>query len=70
MHASHSAESVRMTVSVTEASAILGISRSLAYELIAKRELPSIRFGRRVLVPVSALERLVGSTTSADQALV
>jgi hypothetical protein len=40
MHASHSAESVRMTVSVTEASAILGISRSLAYELIAKRELP------------------------------
>ena len=57
---SHRSESLpRMLVSVTEASRALGVSRSFAYELVAAGVLKSIRLGRRVLVPVSALEDLI-----------
>jgi Helix-turn-helix domain len=38
---------------------MLGISRALAYQLV-RGELPSIRLGRRVVVPRAALLRLVG----------
>ena len=49
----------RLTLSVDEAAALLGISRALAYELVARRELPSLRLGRRIVVPRRALEQLV-----------
>jgi excisionase family DNA binding protein len=42
----------RLVVSVPEAARLLGISRTHAYELIARGELPSIRLGRRILVPL------------------
>ena len=41
----------RLTLSVTEAAGLLGISRAFAYVLVARGELPSLRFGRRVVVP-------------------
>lgn len=46
----------RLALSVEEAGALLGISRDLAYDLVARRELPSVRLGRRVVVPRRALE--------------
>ena len=49
----------RLVLSVTEAAELLGISRTHAYELVTRGELPSIRLGRRVLVPLRPLERLV-----------
>ena len=49
----------RLTLSVEEAGRLLGISRALAYELVARGELPSLRLGRRIVVPRRALERLV-----------
>jgi excisionase family DNA binding protein len=52
----------RMTLSVTEAAKRLGISRAFAYELVVRGELPCLRFGRRVVVPRKALERLVNAT--------
>ena len=54
-------EARRWTVTVTEAANLLGISRSLAYELVARRELPSIRLGRRLVIPVEQLERFVAT---------
>jgi excisionase family DNA binding protein len=39
-----------------EAGEVLGISRSLAYELVRRGEIPSLRLGRRIVVPVHALE--------------
>jgi excisionase family DNA binding protein len=61
----------RLTLTVEEAAALLGISRAFAYEAVRRGEIPSIRIGRRVLVPKVALERLVGSAetpeTSADE---
>ncbi len=61
--------------SVEEAAKILGIGRSAAYQAVRTGEIPSIRIGRRLLVPVQALEQLLltakPSTTemqiSADQ---
>jgi excisionase family DNA binding protein len=58
----------RFTYSVTEAAAVLGISRTLAYELVARGELPHVRFGRRVLVPRKALMGLVERASIGEEA--
>lgn len=57
---------IRLTVSVTEAARLLGVSRALAYELIARGELPALRLGRRLVVPYRALERLVERAEAGD----
>ena len=48
-----------LAVSVAVAATLLGISRSHAYELAASGELPCIRLGRRVLVPMEEITRLL-----------
>jgi excisionase family DNA binding protein len=48
-------------VSVREVARVLSISRSYAYELVARKELPSARIGRRIVVPLSALRSIVAS---------
>lgn len=53
---------LRMTISVEEAAELLGISRWLAYEQVQRGELPVIRIGRRLRVPVRPLLELVGMT--------
>jgi excisionase family DNA binding protein len=60
------ASTERFTYSVTEAAEVLGISRTLAYELVARGELPHVRFGRRVLVPRRALAQLVEGVDGAS----
>ncbi|MGI8758451.1 MAG: helix-turn-helix domain-containing protein [Acidimicrobiales bacterium] len=49
----------RLTLTVEEAAQLLGISRALGYELVARGELPSIRLGRRIVVPRRALDALL-----------
>lgn len=49
----------RLTLTVEEAASALGISRSFAYEAIAKGEIPCIRIGKRILVPKIALENML-----------
>ena len=48
-----------LTLSVVEAARLLGISRNLCYEAIRTGEIPSLRIGKRVLVPRRALEELL-----------
>lgn len=50
----------RLAVSVAEAASLLGISRSFAYELARRGELPAVRLGRRLVVPVIGLEAMMG----------
>lgn len=50
----------RFAISILEAAKVLGISRSYAYQMAATGELPTLRLGRRILVPVAALRELVG----------
>jgi Helix-turn-helix domain len=50
----------RKVVTLTEAAVILRIiSRGSAYEAAKRREIPTIRIGRRLLVPAKALERML-----------
>jgi len=57
----------RLTVTVEEAAHLLGISRGLAYEMARAGKLPTIRFGRRLLVPRRALNRLLEQCESAPK---
>jgi len=50
----------RPTLSVEEAAQALGISRGSAYEAARRGDFPTIRIGRRLLVPTAALRRLLG----------
>lgn len=47
------------TVDVREAAVILGISRNRAWKSVVDGTIPTLRFGRRVRVPVAALERML-----------
>ncbi len=49
-----------LTLTVDEAAALLGVSRSTAYDLVDTDELPTVRLRRRILVPTSALADLLG----------
>ena len=49
----------RLTLTVEEAAQLIGISRGLAYEMARCGKLPVVRFGRRLLVPRRALERML-----------
>ena len=53
-------------LTVTEAAHLLRISRGLAYEMVKDGRLPSLRLGRRILVPRSALERILAEA-AGDQ---
>jgi excisionase family DNA binding protein len=45
---------------------MLGISKDLAYDLIARGDLPSVRFGRRVVVPTKPLLTLLNGALVSD----
>ncbi len=49
----------RLVYTVEEAAALLAISRSFAYEAVQRGEIPSMRIGKRILVPKAALERFL-----------
>ena len=57
----------RLVLSVAEAGARLGLSRAFAYELVARGELPVVRFGRRIVVPKVALLELLSGAHWADR---
>ncbi len=55
----------RRVVTVNEAALMLRISRGSAYEAVRRNEIPTIRIGRRLLVPLAALERMLAGNTAA-----
>lgn len=44
---------------VTEVAALLGIGRGSAYQAVREGTIPSLRIGRRLVIPAAALERLL-----------
>ena len=52
----------RLTLSVAEAAEL---SRTTAYELAHSGELPTVRLGRRILVPVNQLADVLGTDVDA-----
>ncbi|WP_395243381.1 helix-turn-helix domain-containing protein [Agromyces sp. MMS24-K17] len=53
----------RLTISVEEAGEALGIGRTAAYAAARGGELPTVRLGRRLLVPTTALLALLDAST-------
>jgi len=57
-----------LTVTVVEAARLLGISRETAYDLVRRGAIPSIRLGRRILVPKKALDELLSRAKVSEAA--
>jgi len=55
----------RLTWTVEEAAAVLGVSRAFAYDAVRRGEIPAIKIGRRILVPRSGLSQLLESSGSS-----
>ena len=47
----------KLLLKPSEVAQILCIGRSLIYELIARKEIPSIRLGRCIRIPSESLQR-------------
>ena len=54
----------RLTISVPEMAKKLGISRSIAYELVKSRNFPALRIGKRFIIPVAELEKWLSESAS------
>ncbi|WP_341250703.1 helix-turn-helix domain-containing protein [Euzebya pacifica] len=50
----------RATITVPEAGVLLGIGKGLAYDAARAGDIPTIRIGRRLLVPTHHLLRQLG----------
>jgi excisionase family DNA binding protein len=55
-----------MTMTVEQAGRLLGISRGAAYRAASCGQIPTIRLGRRLLVPTARLHQLLGITVTDD----
>lgn len=56
------------TITVEQAGRICGLARATAYEAVYRSEIPSLRIGRRILVPVHELLRMLGIDPDSAQA--
>ena len=57
----------RLLLRPEEAATAIGISRAKCYELLSRGELPSVRIGSSIRVPVEALRRWIESQLSDRQ---
>ena len=52
-------QSVQTLIRVEDAAQRLGVGRTIVYRLISSGELPSVRIGRRRLIPVESIASYV-----------
>jgi hypothetical protein len=57
---------IEPVVSVERAGTLLGIGRSCAYNAVKAGEIPSIRLGKRLVVPTAGLLRLLEMAPAED----
>lgn len=48
------------TIPVEQAGRILGLAKSTTYDAVYRGDIPSLRIGRRIMVPVHELLRMLG----------
>lgn len=56
----------RMTRTVEEAAPLLGVGRASVYKLIKSGELRSVRVGRKMLIPLSAIDAFLNGTSTGE----
>jgi len=52
-------DETRQTITVEQAALILGISRGLAYQMAREKRIPTLKFGKRLVVPKWAIQHLL-----------
>jgi excisionase family DNA binding protein len=59
-----------LTIGVTEAAKLLGIPQSSMYPILRRKAIPSIRVGKRWLIPKGAIEEMINKSrgSNADEA--
>ncbi len=62
-HETHS--SAKLLLTVEEAAEMLSVCRSVLYQLVLTKQIPSIKIGRARRVPVTALERYISEQLAA-----
>ena len=55
----------RLAVTPREAFELLSIGRDTGYEAIRRGEIPSVKIGRRILVPIAGLEKMLADASKA-----
>jgi excisionase family DNA binding protein len=55
------AQDTKRVFTVDEVAVELRISRATAYEMVRTGKIPSIKLGKRILIPVSELEKLLST---------
>jgi excisionase family DNA binding protein len=59
---------VNRVLTLSETAAVLRISRGSAYEAARRGEIPTIQIGRRLLVPLEALEKMLSGSQEGERA--
>lgn len=59
-----------LVVSVADAGVLLGVSRALAYELVRRGVIPSVRLGRRIVVPRCRLMAMLEAGSQPAELMV
>lgn len=59
--------SKRLTMTIPEAAEKLGIGRNQGYEAARNGQIPTIKIGKRLLVPVTALENKLANAGASDR---
>ncbi len=54
----------RKTYNIEEAGRMLGVGRNQAYEAAKSGQIPTIKIGKRMLVPKAALDRMLAGETA------
>ena len=52
-------ENTKLVMTVPEAGERLGVCRVHAYKLVKLGQIPTIKLGRRIVVPIAALEKML-----------
>ena len=56
----------KLTLTVEEAAHLIGISRAQAHRCVKRGQLRAVQIGRRIVVPVVAVEELLGTPVPRD----
>ena len=50
----------RITMTVEQAAGMIGLGRNAAYEAVRRGDIPSVRIGGRIFVPVASFRKMFG----------
>ncbi len=59
----------RVAYSVDEVAQLLGVSRGHAFAMVHQGRLRAVRFGKRLLIPVRAVEELLAERVGTEPAV-